>query len=75
MESNILYKREKLASDEYLRMLKEALSCTMPELPLEKWNMWVFQIEEGSLAGNIADKLEKSGEYECAKQIYLIQRL
>lgn len=70
MESNILYKREKLASDEYLRMLKEALSCTMPELPLEKWNMWVFQIEEGSLAGNIADKLEKSGEYECAKQIY-----
>lgn len=70
MESNILYKREKLASDEYLRMLKEALSCTMPELPLEKWNMWVFQREEGSLAGNIADKLEKSGEYECAKQIY-----
>ena len=25
MESNILYKRKKLASDEYLRMLKEAL--------------------------------------------------
>ncbi|MEI3207966.1 MAG: hypothetical protein V8S84_09215 [Lachnospiraceae bacterium] len=36
----------------------------MPELPLEKWNMWVFQREEGSVAGNIADKLEKSGEYE-----------
>ncbi len=39
----------------------------MPELPLEKWNMWVFQREEGSLAGKIADKLEKSGEYECGK--------
>ena len=70
MESNILYKREKLASDEYLRMLKEALSCTMPELPLEKWNMWVFQREEGSLAGNIAYMLEVLGEREQAEELY-----
>lgn len=70
MESNILYKREKLASDEYLRMLKEALSCTMPELPLEKWNMWVFQREEAIVAGNIAGKFLNSGESKKAEELF-----
>lgn len=36
MESNILYKREKLASDEYLQNVKRGVVLYNAELPLEK---------------------------------------
>ena len=50
--------------------MEKALYCTMPKIPVEKWNMWVFQREEGIVAGNIAGKFLNSGESKKAEELF-----
>ena len=69
LEADIQNKRGNLSASMYMEMMKEALHYTMPKIPMEKWNMWVFQREEGVIAGNIANLLEASGEREQAEKL------
>lgn len=69
LEADIQNKRGNLSASMYMEMMKKALHYTMPKIPMEKWNMWVFQREEGVIAGNIANLLEASGEREQAEKL------
>ena len=60
----------KLTAQEYVKQMEKALYCTMPKIPVEKWNMWVFQREEGIVAGNIAGKFLNSGESKKAEELF-----
>ena len=59
-----------LTAQEYVKQMEIALYCTMPKIPVEKWNMWVFQREEGIVAGNIAGKFLNSGESKKAEELF-----
>lgn len=61
---------KKLTAQEYVKQMEKALYCTMPKIPVEKWNMWVFQREEGIVAGNIAGKFLNSGESKKAEELF-----
>ena len=61
---------KKLTAQEYVKQMEKALYCTMPKIPMEKWNMWVFQREEGIVAGNIAGKFLNSGESKKAEELF-----
>lgn len=61
---------KKLTAQEYVKQMKKALYCTMPKIPMEKWNMWVFQREEAIVAGNIAGKFLNSGESKKAEELF-----
>lgn len=61
---------KKLTAQEYVKQMEKALYCTMPKIPMEKWNMWVFQREEAIVAGNIAGKFLNSGESKKAEELF-----
>ena len=61
---------KKLTAQEYVKQMEKALYCTMPKIPVEKWNMWVFQREEAIVAGNIAGKFLNSGESKKAEELF-----
>lgn len=61
---------KKLTTQEYVKQMEKALYCTMPKIPMEKWNMWVFQREEAIVAGNIAGKFLNSGESKKAEELF-----
>ena len=61
---------KKLTAQEYVKQMEKALYCTMPKIPMEKWNMWVFQREEATVAGNIAGKFLNSGESKKAEELF-----
>lgn len=61
---------KKLTAQEYVKQMEKALYCTMPKIPMEKWNMWVFQREEAIVAGNIAGKFFNSGESKKAEELF-----
>ena len=61
---------KKLTAQEYIKQMEKALYCTMPKIPVEKWNMWVFQREEAIVAGNIAGKFLNSGESQKAEELF-----
>lgn len=61
---------KKLTAQEYVKQMEKALYCTMPKIPMEKWNMWVFQREEAIVAGNIAGKFLNSGESKKAEKLF-----
>lgn len=61
---------KKLTAQEYVKQMEKALYCTMPKIPMEKWNMWVFQREEAIVAGNIAGKFLNSGESKRAEELF-----
>lgn len=61
---------KKLTAQEYVKQMEKALYCTMPKIPMEKWNMWVFQREEAIVAGNIAGKFLNPGESKKAEELF-----
>lgn len=61
---------KKLTAQEYVKQMEKTLYCTMPKIPMEKWNMWVFQREEAIVAGNIAGKFLNSGESKKAEELF-----
>lgn len=61
---------KKLTAQEYVKQMEKALYCTTPKIPMEKWNMWVFQREEAIVAGNIAGKFLNSGESKKAEELF-----
>lgn len=61
---------KKLTAQEYVKQMEKALYCTMSKIPMEKWNMWVFQREEAIVAGNIAGKFLNSGESKKAEELF-----
>ena len=61
---------KKLTAQEYVKQMEKALYCTMPKIPMEKWNMWVFQREEAIVAGNIVGKFLNSGESKKAEELF-----
>lgn len=61
---------KKLTAQEYVKQMEKALYCTMPKIPMEKWNMWVFQREEAIVAGNIAGKFLNSGESKKTEELF-----
>lgn len=61
---------KKLTAQEYVKQMEKALYCTMPKIPMEKWNMWVFQRKEAIVAGNIAGKFLNSGESKKAEELF-----
>lgn len=61
---------KKLTAQEYVKQMEKALYCTMPKIPMEKWNMWVFQREKAIVAGNIAGKFLNSGESKKAEELF-----
>lgn len=69
--------QKKLTTQEYIKRMEKALYCTMPQIPVEKWNMWVFQREEAIIAGNIAGKFLTSGNSQKAEELFgkLLQSL
>ena len=70
LETDIFGMQNKVTAKEYIEKMEEALHYTMPILPLEKWNMWVFQREEAIIVGNMATKLLELGEGEWAEEMF-----
>lgn len=71
LDTDIQYTyHKKLTAQEYVKQMEKALYCTMPKIPMEKWNMWVFQREEAIVAGNIAGKFLNSGESKKAEELF-----
>ena len=62
--------QKKLTPQEYIKRMEKALYCTMPQIPVEKWNMWVFQREEAVVAGNIAGEFLNSGNSQKAEELF-----